>query len=177
MTNPKNTANSLLKRYGKKGAILYCRGRLDQAKFVFKKFDDNGSSAILRDWESVLSSPVDFYEDVLDILEGKKTIKQRRDGVSLEELCKIDLKELKIYLGGFELYQYIKKLPYDEGLDDLKVFDFFKVDFSNECAILRIFEKGDKGYVNAVSEERFYEHFKVIESPARFLSNMKKKIK
>lgn len=144
----KITTNRLVKKYGKKYAIIYCDGRIDAHKKTIKDFEDNGSNALLAEWEEEFQEIVDYWKEVKDIISGKKknipklkhkTYKQKRDGITREELLSFDKKELKRLLKGFDLYRLNKE--YTQGGTSLKVGDYVKLEEFEEMEIFRVLEK------------------------------------
>jgi hypothetical protein len=68
----KQTADFLAKKYGsKEKAIIYCEGRIDHAEFIIEDLEENGSYAILSDWEDEFKDGGRYYKKVKAILQGK----------------------------------------------------------------------------------------------------------
>lgn len=65
------TAEHLVKEHGKKGAIIYCDGRIDQVDEIIEEFENNGSYAILNDWEDHFKDLGRYFKKVKAILQGK----------------------------------------------------------------------------------------------------------
>lgn len=165
---PKAAATKLAKKYGKEGAILYCNGRIDQAKHVLKQFEDNSSYAILNDWEDELKAPLEHYKEIRDILQGKKVYKQKRDGITLEELKAVDKKDLKRFLNGFELWQCVKQYA---SHGDVRVGDFVKIEEYGGEVTYKVLEsvKEDESGIEFFTGadwdyEYFEEHYKQVDT-------------
>lgn len=184
MSKYSSMAKTLVSEYSKKGAIAYCEGRIEQSEETIEEFENNGSTALLSDWEDELRAPAEFYQKVKDILLGKKkkVVKknkykeypQERNGVSLEELLSVGEKEIKRLLKGFELWQYTKE--YNPNYERLVVGEFVKVKEDTE-ETYQFFKKDC--HINSYWDYKvFREHYTKIEDIDKFIKkNIKPKNK
>jgi hypothetical protein len=65
----KEEAADLIKRWGRNEAIAYCRGRIHGTTDVIDMFNDNGSNAILDDWEDEINESAKHWEKLIKIIK------------------------------------------------------------------------------------------------------------
>jgi hypothetical protein len=64
-------AEYYIKLYGKKAAIIYCEGRIDQVDEIIGELENNGSSAFLSDWEDELKDMARYFKKVKALIGGQ----------------------------------------------------------------------------------------------------------
>ncbi len=64
-------ADYMIRSYGN-SAFAYCIGRMQGVKDVIQTFEDNGSTALMNDWEEEFNSDINRWKQISQIIKTKQ---------------------------------------------------------------------------------------------------------